>query len=225
MATANEPASPRLLRKREAEEVLESFASLAPGRAFALVRGNGVLAKAGHWPPKALAAALESAGDLPHVESQSVRAQATGLRAYPITAGDRRLATLVARGELRDGSEGVERALQTSLALLLSLSIERREIANETLACYREINLLYSVAETIGRSLDPKAIPELMLQESRLIGADAGLVLLGDVAASFGTADDAALLHEAVQVVIDSLWQSGHPAILTNITGGLQPGA
>ncbi|MBN1487503.1 MAG: PAS domain S-box protein, partial [Anaerolineae bacterium] len=53
--------------------------------------------------------------------------------------------------------------------------------AEETLERYREINLLYSIGDTISASLDPDEIPDLVLAEaSRIIRADVGVVLLLD---------------------------------------------
>src|SRR3990172_9137684 len=99
MATQNDTALQRLLPRREAEQLLESFASFAPALGFTLICRGDVLAKAGDWPPEALALALASADDSPLVESPSVVTRADGLRTYAIARGERRLATLVARGE------------------------------------------------------------------------------------------------------------------------------
>jgi class 3 adenylate cyclase/PAS domain-containing protein len=138
-------------------------------------------------------------------------------REYPLLAGVQQLGTLIAHGESSELNGALERVLHSTLSTLLAQAIEKRDIATEALQGYREVNLLYRAGETIGRSLDPTAIPRLMLQEAISIKADAGLVLLGDIASSFGDEAAVSSLHVAVQVVIDTLWQSGQPAILTDI--------
>ena len=208
----------RLLRPRQAAALLESFAALVPDLGFALLRSDRrPVASAGNWPHESLSEMMAGAqGDeaLP-----SPHSGANHCRYYPLLAGAQQVGTLVARGDSSDTHGVAERVLHDVLSALLAQGIEKREIATEALQGYREVNLLYRVGETIGRSLDPNAIPELMLQESKLIAADARVVLLGDIAASCGDAGDVSALHDAVQVVIDSLWQSERPAILTDIPG------
>jgi PAS domain S-box-containing protein len=208
MSAEESTSLPRLLRPRLATALLESFAALAPDLGLALLRSDRrPLASAGSWPDGSLSEV--SAGD----------DSANRYRSYPLLAGSQQVGTLVARGAVSDLTGVTERVLHGTLSTLLAQAIEKRDITAEALQGYREVNLLYRVGETIGRSLDPNAIPELMLQESKLITADAGFVLLGDVAASYGEADDVSALNEAVQTVIDSLWQSDRPAILTDIPG------
>jgi hypothetical protein len=56
---------------------------------------------------------------------------------------------------------------------------ENRALAQEVLERYREINLLYSIQETIGARLDLGQIADLILKESiRVIKAAAGVLLL-----------------------------------------------
>jgi PAS domain S-box-containing protein len=64
---------------------------------------------------------------------------------------------------------------------LLTHVWEQQSLAAETLERYREINLLYKVGETINASLDPVAIPDLVLEEAgRIIRTDVGSVVLLD---------------------------------------------
>ena len=104
-------------------------------------------------------------------------------------------------GSLRAAGQGVTQspgklllpALSQSLELLLSRSMDSRELAQEVLERYREINLLYKIGETIGASLDPEVIPGLILKEAvQVIQSDVGCVALGEelgefrVVANFG---------------------------------------
>jgi PAS domain S-box-containing protein len=206
-----EPTSlQRLLRPRQAAALLESFAALVPDLGLALIGADRQpLSSAGSWPGESLSQMLAAsdAGATDHC------------RHYPLLAGGQPVGALVVRGDASDRNAAAERLLHDTLAALLSQAVEKRDISAEALQGYREVNLLYRAGDSIGRSLDPNAIPQLMLQEASAIKADAGLVLLGDVAASFG--DEAAVndLYDAVQVVVDSLWQSAQPAILTDIPG------
>jgi PAS domain S-box-containing protein len=64
---------------------------------------------------------------------------------------------------------------------MLNQAQENRSLAQETLERYREINLLYSIGETISACLDADEIPRLVLvQAARIIRADCGIVLLLD---------------------------------------------
>jgi len=86
--------------------------------------------------------------------------------------------------------ESVLCCLHVSLTLLLSQALETRDVVSETLARYREINLLYRIGETIGSCLEAEEIPELVLREvHRIIGADAGTVVLSAVPVT-GTGGD-----------------------------------
>jgi PAS domain S-box-containing protein len=202
----------RLLRPRDAAALLESLAALAPTLGLAVLRSDRqLLASAGRWPEDLLRKVSAMDGGAPPADCRS----------FPLLAGEQHIGDFVVRV---DGSDaGTARVLHDLLLAVLSSALEKREIAAEALQGYREVNLLYRVTATVGRSLDTTAIPQLMLHESKLITADAGLVLLGDVAASFGGADNVATLHDTLQRVIDSLWQTERPAILTDAPGPGSP--
>ncbi len=214
MSTEESMSVQRLLRPRQATALLESFAALVPNLGLALVRTDRrPLASAGHWPHESLSKVL--GGE-----------QAYGCRYYPLLAGAQQVGMLVARGDASDLHGVAERVLHRTVSALLSQGIEKRDIATEALQGYREVNLLYRIGETIGRSLDPNAIPQLMLQESKLITADAGLVFLSavdggprEVKASFGGAAEVSALHAAVQPFLDQASESGKAAILTDLPG------
>lgn len=67
------------------------------------------------------------------------------------------------------------------LEVLLQKEYERREMGNEVLQLYREINLIYDFSESLATTIEPQRIGELALQQARqLIHSDAGRVLLID---------------------------------------------
>jgi PAS domain S-box-containing protein len=211
----------RLLGGREVKSLLEAFAALAPQLGVMLIRPDlRIQLNVGSWPADTLAdTAARAEAVLGHQSSpKSEPFEVDGCRYYPLILKQTSLGALVVRGGAAE-DRLVDRVLHHSLIALLVESLERRSVAAEALACYREINLLYRAGERIGGSLDPETIPRLALEESHLIKADAGLVLLGDVAASFGEQEEVASLHEALLGVLDSLWQSGQPAILTEFPG------
>jgi PAS domain S-box-containing protein len=205
MSTEESTSLQRLVRAKQAAALLERFATLAPAVGLAVLRADRrPLATAGEWPANVLDDIIRQ-GDNNHC------------REYPLLAGAQQIGTLVAYGDDAELNGRLERILHQTLSTLLAQAIEKRDISTEALQGYREVNLLYRAGETIGRSLDPNAIPQLMLQEASIIKSDAGLVVLGDIASSFGDEATVNSLYATVQVVIDSLWQSGQPAILTDI--------
>jgi serine phosphatase RsbU (regulator of sigma subunit) len=117
--------------------------------------------------------------------------------------------------------------LGASLELLLTRSLETRDVVTETLHRYREINLLYRIGETIGSCLDPDKIPPLALGEvQRLLRADVGAVFwssppgtataeaYGELAASFGAAEHVRALQQALSQAITHMGDASHAAIV-----------
>ena len=94
------------------------------------------------------------------------------------------------------------------MALLARESLDKHDLARETLERYRELNLLYRASSTIGASLDANVVPELLLAEAqRAIPADAAAFILGDSAPPKGWEEAADLIHE--------VRSSGRPDIAT----------
>jgi adenylate cyclase len=76
---------------------------------------------------------------------------------------------------------GRERAelIATLLTYLANKEAEKQALADETLERYRELNLLYNLAEKLATSLELKTVAEMALDEaSRLIKASDGCVML-----------------------------------------------
>ncbi len=201
----------RLINRRAAAELLEKFLPLLPdvGRkhcVLSLVENNGrVVAKA----PR---------------ESE-VTAEASSTWSRPLCLGETQVGHLRAEGTglTEPGAEPALESLHHSLTLLLARGNENRSLAAETLERYREINLLYNIGDTISASLDPDAIPDLVLAEAmRIIHADVGVVLLEDdegvltTRSGFGEEHLQARLPQRVQTFLEESLQSGDPFILTD---------
>ncbi|MCL4879636.1 MAG: SpoIIE family protein phosphatase [Anaerolineae bacterium] len=143
----------RLLEKDTVHALLASFETLLPGAELALIEVDGRVF-AGH-----------SMAELP---ADAVR--------LPLAVRSKPAGMLVAR---QAKHPEILHALHTSLSLLLSEAQEKRDLVEETLDRYREINLLYQLGETMGIHVAPAIIPEAMLDEvSRIIDSEVSLVLL-----------------------------------------------
>jgi signal transduction histidine kinase len=234
--TYSESLSLHRLLKRQAEPLLAAFETLLPECGLALFELDGALfVQAGHWPPAVLTR-IQAEISLP----DNSLATMAGYRHYPLYAVPRSVGTLVVYSQAgRTTTEAAEQALQASLQLLLNQTLEKREIADDTLHRYRELTLLYRVGETIGTALNPEVIPPLVLQESqRVIQADVGVevgvfVLRRPAAsgrgdweskASFGPPEEVTTLLEVMQSQIEDLLENGRPAILTNLPDGPKAG-
>ncbi len=204
----NEAATlPRLLVRRETESLLNAFTRVVPGMHFALLLANGrPFVTSEHFPSDALV----TPNGLTH--------------SYPLRASDQSLGTLVLHGA-RD-ADALARAPHYSLTLSLTQAIARREIADEALEGYREINLMYRLSETLSVSLDPKALSTVVLTESQnAIKANVGLLLLRAthddtwiVQNSFGDAAQVETLFALALSSLKPLLPSTRPEIITDLS-------
>jgi sigma-B regulation protein RsbU (phosphoserine phosphatase) len=110
--------------------------------------------------------------------------------------------------------------------MMLGEANERRGLATEALDRYREINLLYRISESIGASLDPPVILNMVLQESRqIIDADFGLLLLWDakdewnVVATYGEPLTDADLRMLVTTITRERETNNRSEIITDFQG------
>ena len=223
--TAEPLALQRLLDKADLARLLAAFA--APQSGLAVLRADGRLfATAGQWNKPDLDALVAcaagwAAGSLATLDY-------AGCHAYPLLVGpDRQPAgLLLVRPDPAQPSALLETALCRALLSLLEQALARREVANETIDRYREINLLYRVGETIGAQLNPAPIPGMVLTESHhVIDALSGLVLLGDadhdgawdVYATSGPPGQAEALHRLSGGVVALVARTGRPAIVTDL--------
>jgi adenylate cyclase len=126
--------------------------------------------------------------------------------ATPISVEAQRLGIIMAAGPLPspDQTRAILTALRSSIESVIQVALERRATAREALDRYQEINLLYSLGDTLATCLDVKELPQRVLTEaSQIIHARQGAVLLYDeagklvITANTGTMDelDTVILH------------------------------
>jgi serine phosphatase RsbU (regulator of sigma subunit) len=95
---------------------------------------------------------------------------------------------------------------------------------DENIDPYREFNLLYRVGETMGETLDPGAVPDIVLEEScRVIENDLAAVILFDgadwqVAATCGPAE-AADLYDLIAYCVAAYRDSANPVMIAELPG------
>lgn len=107
--------------------------------------------------------------------------------------------------------EASAKTLRNLLEVLLQKEYERREMGNEVLQLYREINLIYDFSEALATTIDPHRIGELALQQARqLIHSDAGRVMLIDeqekqltLLAQTGDTTDDALINDSQEQIVE----------------------
>jgi serine phosphatase RsbU (regulator of sigma subunit) len=206
-------AAPSLRRLIHADAalLLDDMTAALPGLGLAIVDMDGTVARSsGDWPggaPEIIANEDES-GD-----------GADARRWLPLEPRGDRLGSLVAVGEAPDA---LLRGLQRSLSLLLGELLDKHDLARETLERYREINLLYRAAETVGAALNAADVPRLVLLElERVIPAPVAMVLVGEpaegahqrVVESRGSPDDVAGLARQAGGLMDKVASTGRPDI------------
>lgn len=202
----------RLLNRRVATAALEGLSPLLPEVVLSLVDQDGrVVAEAGTISK----------------EDETVQ-----MRTFPLQVDGERIGMLVARG-VGLQQPAIQTALQSlhkSVTELLHRAEENRELAQETLERYREINLLYNIGETISASLDPDEIPRLVLDEAaRIIRADCGMVLLVDqngilgIRSGFGGEASLADLERVSRPILDLSSTADCKSRILTVEPDLQP--
>ncbi len=219
----------RLLKRKEAAALLAEFETLLPGGNLALMAADAhIYAGCADWDQAEL-----QTWQVHLSADRLIRVGHVVLR--PIFIQSQYMGALVARANASLGAaspaEQVVNCLHTSLTMLLNQAMEKRDVVSETLARYREVNLLYHIGETIGRCLDTDEIPQLVLDElHRIIQADVGAAILpaesatgaGEgvgtaarrVAASFGDMQYVQVLREICAEVIERAAATGQPTII-----------
>ncbi|HUG48747.1 MAG TPA: GAF domain-containing SpoIIE family protein phosphatase [Candidatus Limnocylindria bacterium] len=177
----------RRLVTSDLKQLLDAFTAATPGLGLAVVGNDGeVVHASGDWP----------AGVPPDATGSSAGSLVLEPRGEPL---GRLVSSGSAPAALVDG-------LGLSMALLLRERLDKHDLARETLERYREINLLYRASETIGASLNPAAVPQLLLDEAeRVIPSDAAAFLIGDTPAGAG--------WERAAQLIDEVLATGRPDI------------
>lgn len=200
----------RLLNRRATADYLRRFARLLPDVTLGVLEKGRLLA----------GAVYETATD---TVSDLARNQAAAWeRTLALTVNNVSIGELVAAGKglAHPATESGLGFLQHSLTVLLERSLESRTLAQETLERYREINLLYSIGETISASLDPDEIPDLVMAEAaRIIRAHGGIVLFLDAGdtlitqSGFGSEEFVNQLYPAAASLLSECLASGTPQI------------
>jgi serine phosphatase RsbU (regulator of sigma subunit) len=207
----------RLLDREALEALVVAATADEPRGSLALIDLDGAaFVGGGEWLDR-LASRLRRAVTGATVESVPV---ATGVRLYHLRARSGVVGGLVVRDPV---APSVVEVVRRSLTLLVGQSLDTRDLGQETLDRYREINLLYRLGETIGGSLDASKIPRLLLTEARrAIRVDAAAVLIGRdheprPVASQGTPKVVERLVEASRELIGQVMQTGQPRIVESL--------
>ncbi|HDQ70649.1 MAG TPA: hypothetical protein ENN19_00960, partial [Chloroflexi bacterium] len=109
----------------------------------------------------------------------------------PVYVESRRSGLILATGALPPPPQTrlVLAALRQSLESLAQVTLERRAVAHEALARYRELNLLYNLGETLATCLNvDELLQRVVFEATRIIQARQGAVLLLDTAGHFSVA-------------------------------------
>jgi adenylate cyclase len=122
-------------------------------------------------------------------------------------------------------------ALRRALESLANVALEKRAVAYEVLDRYREINLLYSLGETLATCLDMDELLQRVLTEaSQIIQACQGAILLygeeGEkdeerelfIAASTGLTEELETVIVKGRTLADEVARTGKPQIVSNVT-------
>lgn len=217
----------RLIKRDDAAGLLRPFLDLMPGALFGMFDPDGRLyAGMRDWDEALVAQAWQKARF-----GTVVREGALLMR--PLIIHNRLAGALLVWD--RNGSAELEaitpliEAVGNGFVRLLEQAVEKRELGSELLDRYREINLLYRAAETIGSCLDPEWIPRLVLDQIQpVVDSDMALVLLGKdhleadawmlaadltEAAWTGSGRAARLLRAAVEGQLERILIVGQPVI------------
>jgi len=221
----------RLLNKKEIKPLLQEFEVLLPGYRLSIVNEGGqILVGFNDLPRDLLTLYLQKtqAGHILEYKNHLV---------HPLIFESQTRGLIIAQQVVQDIENGILEVrkmlscLNRSLILILGKAIETRDLVDETVERYREINLLYHIGETIGTCLDPVMIPELVIHETnRCIQSDAGLVMLKsdnpdqnlgtipglEIVASFGGKELIEKLQQESHQLIMKVIDSEQPTITTH---------
>lgn len=187
MLTAKKLKLHHLINAADVAAVLTDFTWLLPGAELFLLQADGRLFASAGAPNQEVvfSLAVPRLAEVLVAPGQQLPTTTGAYRAYPLLAAAEPVGLLVIYQPypLTGDTETVAQTLARMLNRLLEQGLHKRGLADEALDRYRELNLLYRVAETISSSLDPQTLPHLMLEECRrVIAADVGLVYLADPA-------------------------------------------
>ena len=142
-----------------------------------------------------------------------------GLNKIPVVLGDEILGWVI-------GNEQVEQ-VANFLSYLAKREFEQKALAADALDKYREINLLYTIANKLSNCLDVKEIGTLVLEEaSRLIAFTSASVMLHnhqtnclEIVSAKGTAENVNSFQVAANVGIAGyVFATGRPELVNDAT-------
>jgi adenylate cyclase len=189
---------PRLKRLLQADQItllLEEFAHLlGPGISLGVSDApNHLLASIGHSSPEVTQSFWEAMQEA--TEPAEIITTEQGV-ATPIQVREHQVGLVIAVGHIEQPAQAKAalRALTTVVESLARVYLERRALARETLDRYREVNLLYSLGETLATCLDVNELLQRVLAEAcQIIHALQGAVLLYDETGELVTAASAGM--------------------------------
>lgn len=91
------------------------------------------------------------------------------------------------REETLGWAKGDEKSIHIAsfLALLAQKEFERKNLGNEVLILYQEVNMVFNFSDKLAKAIDPGAIAQITVDEARhLINSVSGVVVLWDEASS-----------------------------------------
>jgi two-component system sensor histidine kinase ChiS len=113
--------------------------------------------------------------------------------------------------------------IKNMLEMMLHNHTERKEIGNEVLQLYREVNLIYGFSEQLAKTIQPDQIADTALKQAlQLIKADTGRVLLWaeknnlTQLASFGSEVDSDQLDEKNALFLEQVLSEGKADIIND---------
>jgi hypothetical protein len=212
----------RLLRQREAQTLLGALAALRPGCDFALMaEDHSLIATTDNFPEAPLHAVARDV-DL----GMNGPLNVGGFRLYPLGENGRAVGALVIAHSQGEDGHGGDEAPVLLLRTLVARTLEARDVADDALDRYRELNLLYRLGDTLGDVLDTDLIPQIVLEEARqMITADVGGVMLSITAeqageifkfkASFGSDGDIASLQVSLFDILSTIGNTDQSTIIS----------
>jgi adenylate cyclase len=149
--------------------------------------------------------------------------------ATPLCVEAQRAGMILAFGPLPspEQTQTILAALKRSLESIAGVASEKRAVARDALDRYQEINLLYSLGETLATCLDVNELPQRALTEaSQIIHARQGAVLLYNdtgelvIAASTGPGSkpDTAIAGERASALAEEVARTGKPQIVNDFS-------
>lgn len=211
------PTLRQLLPRREVRQWLSQLADSDTSLALAILQNNGkVFTSAGCWPQESLTKLSEM------VVCGLPTAPPEDANLFPLQVAGVTFGVLAAADGIDSKQFALAEAVHRGLELVLAEAVEKLDLADEALEGYREVNLLYRISETISATLEPMAIPPMILEHSlQVIKAPIGVVVTfadhgWHIVAASGV-EDWPELHRVIDLVRVNHRVGNKPAIITDL--------